>query len=106
MYHFINNYFHTYLFFLIFFAFSRADPTAYGGSRLGVESELLLPAYARATTMRDPSLVFDLHHSSRQHGILNPLSEAGDRTRNLMVPNQICYPLSHEGNSNYFHIYL
>ena len=52
--------------------------------RLGVESELQLLAYSTATAMRDLSLVCDLHHSSRQCWILNPLSEARDRTRNLM----------------------
>jgi len=57
--------------------------------RLWVESELLLLAYARATATRDPSHVCNLHHSSRQHQILNPLSKARDRTRNLKVPNQI-----------------
>ena len=39
--------------------------------RLGVES-----AYATVMATRDPSFVFDLHHSSQQRGILNPLSEA------------------------------
>ena len=43
--------------------------------RLGVESELSLPAYARATAMPDPSLICDLHHSSRQAWILNPRSQ-------------------------------
>ena len=44
--------------------------------RLGVESELQLPAYITATAMPDPSHDCDLHHSSRQRQILNPLSEA------------------------------
>ena len=59
--------------------------------RLGVESELSLPAYARATAMRDPSCIFDRHHSSWQHQMPSPLSEARDRTRNLMVPSRICF---------------
>ena len=46
--------------------------------RLGVESELQLLAYTTATETPDPSHVCDLHHSSWQHGILNPLSEARD----------------------------
>ena len=54
-----------------------------------VESELQLLAYAAATAARDPSRVCDLHHSSQQHRILNPLSEARDQTRNLIVPSQI-----------------
>ena len=46
--------------------------------RLGIEWELLAPAYTTATATQDPSHVCDLDHSSRQLGILNPLSEAGD----------------------------
>ena len=59
--------------------------------RLGVQSELQLPAYATATAIPDPSGVFDLHHSSWQCWILNLLSKARDRTRNLMVPSQILF---------------
>ena len=57
--------------------------------RLGVESELQPPVYAAATATQNPSHICDLHHSSWQHWILNPLSEARDQTRNLMVPSQI-----------------
>ena len=42
--------------------------------------------------MPDPSLVCYLYHSSQHCRILNPLSEARDRTHNLMVPSRICYP--------------
>ena len=56
---------------------------------LGVQSELQLPAYATAATTPYPSHIWDLHRSSRQHRILNPLSEARDQTRNLMVPSWI-----------------
>ena len=49
--------------------------------RLGIELELQLPAYDTASAMCDPSLVFDLCHSSWQHGIPNPLIEARDQTR-------------------------
>ena len=57
--------------------------------RLGVQSELQLPAYTTATETRDLSHVFNLHHSSRPFQILNPLSEARDRTCNLMDAGQI-----------------
>ena len=46
--------------------------------RLGVESELQLPAYTTATATQDPNCMCDLHHSSLQHQILNPLSKARD----------------------------
>ena len=58
--------------------------------RLGVESELQLFAYPTATAMPDPSHSFNLHHSSWQCQILNPLIKARDRTHNLMVPSWIC----------------
>ena len=51
--------------------------------RLGVESELQLPAYAIATAMPDLSSIYKLH-SPRQHRILNPLSGVNDRIRILM----------------------
>jgi len=46
--------------------------------RPGVESELQLLGYTTATAMQDLSLVCDLHHSSWQPQILNPLSKARD----------------------------
>ena len=48
--------------------------------RLGVQSELQLPGYTTATATRDPSGLCDLHHSSWQRRILDPLSEARHRT--------------------------
>ena len=56
--------------------------------RLGVESELQLPAYTTATATRDPNLVFNLHHSSWQCWILNPRGKARDRTCVLMDASQ------------------
>ena len=41
--------------------------------RVGVESEPQQPAYVIATATRDPSLICNLHHSSQQCRILNPL---------------------------------
>ena len=57
--------------------------------KLGVESELLLPAYARVTAAQDPSRNFNLHHSLQQRWILNPLSEARNRTPVLMDVSQV-----------------
>ena len=45
--------------------------------RLRVEWELQLPAYTTATATEDPSCICDLHPSSWQRRILNPLSETG-----------------------------
>ena len=57
--------------------------------RLGVKLELKLPATATATW--DLSHILDLHHSSRQCWILNPLSDARDQTCVLRDTNQILF---------------
>ena len=49
--------------------------------------------------MPEPHRVGDLHHSSWQHQILNPPSEAKDRTHILMDASWILNPLSHNRNS-------
>ena len=67
--------------------------------RLGVKLEPQLPAYSTATATQYPSRVFDLHHSSRQHQILNPLSEARDQTCNFIDANWVQQPLSHDRNT-------
>ena len=68
-------------------------------SRLGVESELQLPAYATTTAMGNPSHIYKLHQSSWQRPILDPLSEARDKTSILMDTSQVLNPLSHKENS-------
>ena len=68
---------------------SRATPMAYEVPRLGVQQELQLLTYATDTATQDPSRIFDLHHSSRQHQIFNPLSKARDQTPIKMDPNQV-----------------
>ena len=71
-------------------AISWAAPAAYGGSQArGRIRDVDTQAYARATATRDPSHVCDLHHSSQQRRMVNPLSKGRDRTRNLMVPSRI-----------------
>ena len=58
--------------------------------RLGVESELQLSVYTTATATQDPSHICDLHHSSWQCVILDPLSGARDWARLLMDTSQVC----------------
>ena len=78
-----------YLLILTFCLF-RAAPTAYEGSQArGRIGAVKLLACTTATAMQDPTCVCDLHHSSRQHKILNPLSKARDRTCVLMDTSQI-----------------
>ena len=78
-----------YYFFVFFFFFSGPYPQHMEVPGLGVESELQPLAYTTATATTDPSHVCDLHHSSQQRRILNPVREARDRTRNPMVPSWI-----------------
>ena len=69
--------------------------------RLGVESELQLLADTIATAPWDLSCVYDPHHSSRQRQTLNSLSEARDRTLEIMDTSQVYNPLSHNRNSKF-----
>ena len=68
------------VFFFFFFLVWGAHPQHIEVPRLGLESELQLPLYPTATATWDLSRVFDLHHSSLQCQILNPLSKAWDQT--------------------------
>ena len=70
--------------------------------RLGIESELQLPAYTTATATCNLSHVCDLYPTSWQHQILNPLSEARggtcilmDTSRNLSTVPQWELPCAH-----------
>ena len=69
--------------FFLFFLGPRLQYTEV--PRLGVEWELQLPAYARATATQDLSRVSNLHHSSRQHRIVNPQSKGRDRPSLFLV---------------------
>ena len=69
-----------WFFFFGCFVFLGLHPRHMDVPRPGVESELSLLAYARATAMRDLSCVCDLRHSSQQCQIHNPLSDAMDGT--------------------------
>ena len=79
------------VFFFFAFCFLGLHPQQMEVPKLGVKPELQLPAYAIATATQDPNHTCDLHHSSRQCQILNPLSRVREQTCNLMVPNQMRY---------------
>ena len=72
-----------------FFVFLGLYPWHTEVPRLEVESELQLPAYTIATATRDLSHVCDLHHNSWPCQIINPLSNARDRTLVHMAASQI-----------------
>ena len=68
--------------------------------RLGVESELQLLAYPTATATWDLSRICDLHLSSQQYRILNPLSEAsGIEPASSQRQHRVLNLLRHNGNS-------
>ena len=79
---------HTHLIYIVFLGLY---PQHIEVSRLRDELELQLMAYTTATATRDPSYICDLHHSSWQRWILNPLSKARDRTHILMDTSWFCY---------------
>ena len=65
-----------FFFFFFLFVFLRLLAGHMEVPRPGVESEIQLLAYVTATAMQDQSRIYDLHRSSGQRQILNPLSEA------------------------------
>ena len=94
-------------FFLFFFfpCFSGPHLRHLKVSRLGVQLELQLPGYTTAAATQDLSHICNLHPSSWQCWILNPLSEATDWTHILMDTSQVLNPLSHSGNSSFSWIF-
>ena len=79
--------FYFILFYCFIFVFLGPHPQHTEVPRLRVELELQLPAYTTATA----TLVCNLHHSSQQCRILNPLREARGQTPVLMDTSQVCY---------------
>ena len=80
------------LIFNYYYYFFRAALEAYGSSqaRGGIGAAAAGLATATATTW-DLGLICNLHHSSWQHWIPNPQSEARDPTHVLMDTSRICY---------------
>ena len=74
--------------------------------RLGIQSDLQLPAYTTATAMPDPSCNGDLHPSLWQCSLLNPLSEVRDQTHILMDTSWVLHPLSHTRNAKDIYFWI
>ena len=85
----VSNFF--FYFFLGLHQWHREVP------RLGVESELQPLAFTTATAMPDSSCICNLHHSSWERRILNPLSEARERICVLMDTSQFCFRCAKTG---------
>ena len=90
---------HLYFLLFIYFCFLGLPLQHMEVPRLRVKSELQLPAYATATATWGLCCVWDIHRSSWQCQILNPLREARDQTHILMDTSWVCTTLSHNGNS-------
>ena len=73
-----------FFFFFVFFVFQGPYLWHMEIPRPGGKLDLQMLAYATAIAMLVPSRVSDLHHSSWQRWIVNPLSKARDQTRVLM----------------------
>ena len=82
---------HKSLLFVVVVVFLGLHPQPTEFPRPGVEAEMHMPASTTAAAMPDRSCIFDLHHSSQQGRILNPLSEARDQTCVLMDASQVHY---------------
>ena len=72
------------IYFYLFFDFLEPHLWHMEVPRLGVKSEAWLLACNTGTAMPDLSCIWNLHHSSWQHRILNPLIKARDGTYVLM----------------------
>ena len=75
LFYFLFFLFYLFIFFCLF-VFLGPHPQPMEVPRLVAESELQLLAYTTATATWNPSRVCDLHRSSWQRKILNPLNEA------------------------------
>ena len=93
----LGNYF-IFLFFCLS-VFLGPHPQHAEVPRPGAQSELQPPGYTTATATPDPSRVRDPHPSSQQCPVVNPLSEARDRTHSPTVPSRIRQPPGHDWNS-------
>ena len=59
--------------------------------RLGVKSELQLPAYGTVIATMGQTCNYNLHHSSQKRQILNPLHQARDQTHVLLDTSWVHY---------------
>ena len=74
--------------------------------RLGIKSELQPLAYTTAKAMPDPSCVYDLHHSSWQHQVLNPLERGQGSNPHPHGYWSDSFLLNHNGNFQVFYSFI
>ena len=85
--------------FFLFPSLFRAAPVAYGGSQARGWIRAAAAGLSHSLSNSGSEPCSDLHHSSWQCWILNPLNEARDQTHNLVDITQVHNPLSHNRNS-------
>ena len=85
------------LFCFFVFCLFRATPTAHGGSQARGQVGVVAASLRHSHSNADPRCVCNLHCNSRQHQMLNALSEARDQTRNLMSPGRIHFHCATRG---------
>ena len=93
-------------FFFFFFFFKGLHLRHMEVPRLEVVLEVQPPAYTTATATPDPRHICDLHHSSWQCRILDPLIKARDRTHYLMVPSWIRFHCATKGTPNFIFLFV
>ena len=79
------------LFFFCLFVLLGPHPRHMEDPRLGVKLELQLPAQATTTATHSPKHVCNLHHSSLQRQIPDPLRKPRDWTCVLMGTSWVSY---------------
>ena len=90
------------LLFIYLFCFLGPHPWHMKVPRLGAELELQLLVYTIATATLDLSHICNLHHSSRQLQILNPLGEARNWTGILRNISWVQYRWAMMGTPFFF----
>ena len=80
-----------FIFFFLFFSFVLLGPNPQHMKVLSLGVKSRLPAYDTATAMWYLSHICDLHHSSGQCPILNPLSKGRDGTLILVDTSRIWF---------------
>ena len=96
----------TVFLFVCLFCFLGPNPWHMEDPRLGVLLEPQLPAYIIATATQDPNHIYNLHYSSQQCWILNPLGEARDQTHILMDSSQIPFHWTMTGPPAFIFFFL
>ena len=89
----------------LFFCFLGLHLRHMEAPKLGVESELQLPAYTRVTATPDPNHVCDLHHSSRNARSLTHWAKPGIKPETSWFIVVICFYCTTMGTA-FFLIYF